>query len=253
MINDLAAVGHGLALLRPDDVATLQQGTPVRHAAIAVIAAGTGLGEGFLVWDGTGYRPQASEGGHVSFAPRDEFECGLLLALREQFGHVSYERVASGPGLVSIYQYLVRSAYAPEQATVREEQERGDPAEVIVRHGSNDSDPVCVRALDAFVAVLGAQAGNLALTVCALGGVYLAGGIAPRIVTRLKAGPFLSAFGAKGRLSHLLARMPVRVIMEPRVGVLGAAAAALAQPASISSGPARSAARAALTAATQRR
>ncbi len=227
LINDFAAVGHGLALLGPDDVETLQQGTRAERGAIAVIGAGTGLGEGFLVWDGARYRVQPSEGGHVSFAARDDFEWGLVQALRGEFGHVSYERVASGPGLVRIYHYLAASGYAPERAAVREELDRGDPGEVIVRHALNDSDPLCAQALDAFISVLGAQAGNLALTVSALGGVYLAGGIAPRIVRRLKAGPFLSSFTSKGRLSSVVAGIPVHVIVNPRVGLLGAAAAAV--------------------------
>lgn len=226
LINDFAAVGYGLALLGPDDVVTLQRGTRAERGTIAVIGAGTGLGEGFLVWDGARYRVEPSEGGHVTFAARDDFECGLLRALRSEFGHVSYERVASGPGLVRIYHYLARSGYAAEQPAVRQEQERGDPAEVIVRHALDDSDGLCAKALDAFISVLGAQAGNLALTVCALGGVYLAGGIAPRIVAKLKAGPFLSSFSSKGRLFPLLARIPVHVILNPRVGLLGAAAAA---------------------------
>ena len=226
LINDLAAVGHGIGLLGAADLETLQPGEAVQHGAIAVIGAGTGLGEGFLVWDGSRYRVQASEGGHVDFAPRDDLEWRLFQALRGELAHVSYERVASGPGLVNIYRHLRAAGLIPEASAVRAEAEREDPAAVIVRHALADADALCSKALDVFVSVLGAQAGNLALTVLALGGVYLAGGIAPRIVAQLKAGPFLPSFRSKGRLSGLLTRMPVRVIMNPNVGLLGAAAVA---------------------------
>ncbi|HEU5260448.1 MAG TPA: glucokinase [Gemmatimonadales bacterium] len=226
LINDFAAVGHGIGLLGAADVETLQPGEPVQHGVIAVIGAGTGLGEGFLVWDGSRYRVQASEGGHVDFAPRDDLEWRLFQTLRGELAHVSYERVASGPGLVDIYRHLRATGLIPEASAVRAEAEREDPAAVIVRYALADADALCAKALDVFVSVLGAQAGNLALTVLALGGVYLAGGIAPRIVARLKAGPFLQSFRSKGRLSGLLTRMPVRVIMNPNVGLLGAAAVA---------------------------
>jgi len=226
LINDFSAVGYGLARLGPGDLETLQPGEPVEHGVIAVIGAGTGLGEGFLVWDGARYRVEPSEGGHVDFAPRDDLEWRLLQSLRRKFEHVSYELVASGPGLVNIYRVLAATGLIPEGAAVRQEMDRGDAAAVIMRHALADSDALCAQALDVFISVLGAQTGNLALTVLALGGVYVAGGIAPRIIPKLKAGSFLSSFRSKGRLSDVVARVPVHVVMNPSVGLLGAAAVA---------------------------
>ena len=228
LINDFEAVGHGLLLLQDSDLVTLQPGEPPEHGPIAVIGAGTGLGEGYLVWDRSVYRVHSSEGGHATFAAQGPIEWQLCAYLAERFGHVSYERVLSGPGLVNIYQYLAAAAEAAPAAPMLEEMRREDPAAVISRHGLAGSDPLAVSALDLFVSVYGAQAGNLALTILASGGVYLAGGIAPRVVEKLKSGAFLSAFRRKGRLSELLARVPVHVIMNPDVGLLGAAAVAAA-------------------------
>jgi glucokinase len=162
----------------------------------------------------------------VDFAPRDEPEWRLFQSLGGDLEHVSYERVASGPGLVNIYRWLAGTGVLPETARIQEELEREEAAAVIVRHALAGTDGLCSKALDMFMSVLGAQAGNLALTVLALGGVYLGGGIAPRIVARLKSGPFLVSFRSKGRLSGLVARVPVRVIMNADVGLLGAAAVA---------------------------
>ena len=226
IINDFDAIGHGLALLRPNDFATIQRGKPIVHGNIALIGAGTGLGEGFLVWDGTRYLVQASEGGHVNFAARDEVEWGLYAATRAEFEHVSYERVVSGPGLVRIYRHLVSARGATESERIRDELEREDPAAVIVRHGLSNTDPICAQAVDLFTSLLGAQAGNLALTVLATGGVYVAGGIAPRMVQKLRTGPFVSSFRDKGRLSTFVARVPVHVITNTNVGLLGAASVA---------------------------
>jgi glucokinase len=226
LINDFVAVGHGLGLLGPADLATLQPGVAAEHGVIALLGPGTGLGQGFLVWDGSRYRVQASEGGHVDFAPRDELEWRLFQFLRDELAHVSYERVTSGPGLANIYRYLAATGVLEEAAAVRGEIAQEDAAAVIVRHALAETDPLCSKALDVLTSVLGAQAGNLALTVLALGGVYLAGGIAPRVVTRLKEGPFVPSFRCKGRLSELLSRVPVWVVMNPNVGLLGAAAVA---------------------------
>ena len=226
IINDFVAVGHGIGLLGPSDLATLQEGSPAPRGPIALLGAGTGLGQGFLLWEGDHYRVQPSEGGHGDFAPRGKAQAGLLEFLRRQFDRVSWERLLSGRGMVNGYRYLLASAAAPEQATVRAEMEKEDPASVITRHGLARTDCLSDRALELFCEILGAQAGNLALTVVATGGVYLAGGIAPRIVERLKDGPFLTAFRDKGRMSDLLSRIPVHVIMNPNVGLLGAAAVA---------------------------
>jgi glucokinase len=226
IINDFVAVGYGIELLGPSDLVTLQEGRPEPQGPIALIGAGTGLGQGFLLWEGDHYRVLPSEGGHGDYAPRGKLQAGLLQFLDRQFDRVSWERLLSGPGLVNTYRYLHASAAAPEQATVRAEMEKEDPAAVIARHALARTDCLSDRALDLFCEIFGAQAGNLALTVVATGGVYLAGGIAPRIVERLKSGPFLTAFRDKGRLSELLARIPVHVIMNPNGALLGAAAVA---------------------------
>jgi glucokinase len=226
IINDFVAVGHGVESLGPSDLATLQGGKPEPQGPIAVMGAGTGLGQGFLIWERDHYRVLASEAGHGDFASRGALQAGLLQFLAQQFGRVSWERLLSGPGLVNAYRYLLASAVAPEQETVRSEMEQEDPAAVIVRHALADTDCLSDRALDLFCEILGAQAGNLALAVVASGGVYLAGGIAPRIVERLRSGPFLKAFRDKGRLSELLSRIPLHVIINPNVALLGAAAVA---------------------------
>jgi glucokinase len=226
IINDFVAVGYGVESLGPSDLATLQEGRPEPQGPIALIGAGTGLGQGFLVWERDHYRVLASEGGHGDFAPRGVQQAGLLDFLEREFHRVSWERLLSGPGMVNTYRYLLASAVAPEQATVRTEMGQEDPAAVIVRQALAGTDCLSDRALDLFCEILGAQAGNLALTVVATGGVYLAGGIAPRIVERLRSGPFLEAFRDKGRLSELLSRVPVHVIVNPNVALLGAAAVA---------------------------
>ena len=226
IINDFDAAGHGVGRLGPTDLVTLQPGRPAEHGAIALIGAGTGLGEGFLAWDGVRYRVHASEGGHVNFAARDALEWGLRGTLMDEFGHVSYERILSGAGLSRLYGHLAATGFAPEHPGVRREMERDDPAAVISRHGLAGDDPLSVKALDIFTSVYGSQAGNLALTVLATGGVYVAGGIAPRIIAKLRDGTFMTAFRGKGRLSGLAARIPVHVIVSPDVGLLGAAVAA---------------------------
>ena len=226
IMNDFVAIGYGIALLQPSDLATLQEGTPTPQGAIALMGAGTGLGQGFLIWDRDHYRVLPSEGGHSDYAPRGNLEAGLLLFLEGQFHRVSWERLLSGAGLVNIYRYLLASGVAPEQESVREEMRTQDPASVITRHALAGTDCLSDRAVELFCETMGAQAGNLALTVAARGGVYLGGGIAPRIVQRLQSGVFMKAFLDKGRLSELLSQIPVHVIVNPSVGLLGAAAVA---------------------------
>ncbi len=226
LINDFVAVGYGIPLLQATDLATLQTGARAETGTIALIGAGTGLGQGFLVWEGDRYRVLPSEGGHADFAPRGALEAGLLGFLETEFHRVSWERLLSGAGLVNIYRYLAASGAAPERSEVRDEMKREDPAAVISRHGLAHSDALSDRTLDLFCGILGAQAGNLALTVVAKGGVYLAGGIVPRIADRLLSGCFMTTFLDKGRLSDLLALVPVHVILNPSVGLLGAAVTA---------------------------
>ena len=226
IINDFVAIGYGIEFLVPTDLATLQAGSPAAHGPIALIGAGTGLGQGFLLWNGDHYLVLASEGGHADFAPRGKLQNGLLQFLSQEFGRVSWERLLSGRGIGNAYRYLRASGVAPEGETVRDEMEREDAAVVITRHALAGTDCLSDRALGLFCEILGAQAGNLALTVVSTGGVYLAGGIAPRITERLKGGEFLAAFRDKGRLSELVSRIPVHVITNPYVGLLGAAAVA---------------------------
>ncbi len=230
LINDFTAAGHGIALLGAQDVETLQEGEPKAGAPIALVGAGTGLGEGFLTWSGDCYEVHASEGGHGGFAPRGELQAALYTFLEREHGRVSSERVLSGRGIVAVYRFLVTAGTFSESPMVCDEMEREDPAAVITRHGLAGSDAICRAALDLFIDVLGAEAGDLALTVLARGGVYLGGGIAPRIVALLRQGGFVRAFRDKGRMSPYLARVPVHVIVNTQVGLLGAAAVAAALP-----------------------
>ncbi|MBX6332072.1 MAG: glucokinase [Gemmatimonadaceae bacterium] len=226
LVNDLDAIAYGVARLGPADLVCLQAGERREHGVIALIGAGTGLGQAFLVWDGVRYRPCPSEGGHVTFAPRTDLERALQAALAAELGHVSFERVLSGPGLVNIYRFLAARDGARENPAVRDAI-AAEGGKAVSRYGLRGEDPLCAAALDLFAGVYGAQAGNLALTVLATGGVYVVGGIAPAIVEKLSEGRFMSAFRDKGRMGALLEKIPVHVVMNPRVGLLGAAVAAL--------------------------
>jgi glucokinase len=223
LINDLVANAHGIALLRGKDFVTLNKGARNARGNQALISAGTGLGEAGMLWDGRSHRPFASEGGHVDFAPRNRLEGELLDYLMKRHGRVSCERIVSGPGLVNAYRFFRDRGQGREPAWLAEELRVGDPAAVISQRALDGKSPVCVQALDLFVSVYGAQAGNLALTMMATGGVYLGGGIAPKILPKLKEPAFMNAFTAKGRLSPLLREIPVRVIMNPKTALLGAA------------------------------
>ena len=225
LLNDLDAIARGIARLDSRDMITLQAGAPDEHGVLALIGAGTGLGEAFVVREGRRVRTRASEGGHAGFAPRTPVERELLAWLASDFKHVSSERVISGPGLEHIYRFLAMRSPEREQHTVHEAVVT-EGAAAISRHGLDGSDALCAEALDVFVGAYGAQAGNLALTVLATGGVYVVGGIAPAIVKKLVDGTFLAAFRDKGRLSEMMQRMPVRVVMNDDVGLYGAAIAA---------------------------
>ncbi len=226
LLNDLEAIARAAPLLGSEDLHTLNAGTPDPEGALAVIAPGTGLGEAFLTREGSGYRAHPSEGGHADFAPTDELQLGLLRHLLDRFGHASYERVCSGRGLPNVYGYLKEIGHAEEPPWLAEKLAAAeDPTPIIVEAASDPEVPreLCVAALDVFVCVLGAQAGNLALTVVATGGVFLGGGIPPRILPFLERGCFMEAFGRKGRFSELLGRVPVHVILNPKVALVGAA------------------------------
>jgi glucokinase len=213
LINDFAAIGEAIPLLATGDLASLQTGVRNPTGPIALIGAGTGLGEGFLFHDGNGYRVCESEGGHATFAARTEREWRVYSFLETRVGPVSWERVLSGPGLVAVYDCLSETSSGEE------------PAAISAR-GLAGTDPVAAETLDLFAAAYGAQAGNLALTVLATGGVYIAGGIAPKLIAKLRDDTFMAAFRSKGELEPFLARVPVDVIMNPDAGLLGAAAVA---------------------------
>jgi len=232
LLNDLVATATCVPHLDEDDLHTLSAGEELAGGAIAVIAPGTGLGEAFLTWHDDHYVAHATEGGHTDFAPNDEIQDGLLRYLREQHGHVSYERVCCGMGLPDIYTYLKSIGYAKEPDWLRERLSGAEDPNPIIVEAAMDTDrlcPLCRAVLDVFVSVLGAEAGNLALKVLATGGVYLGGGIPPRILPILEGDTFIDAFLGKGRLAPMLARVPVRVILNPDAALLGAAYYGLAQ------------------------
>ena len=243
LINDLEANGYGVAELAPEQIYTLAEGDPSQIGNRALIAAGTGLGQGLLIWNGRTHVPYPSEGGHADYAPRNEDEIDLLRFLKEKYnGRVSFERVVAGMGLTSIYEFLrdVRGMEEPK-SLAEKIAAAGDPNSVITEMALSAKSEICVKAMDMFVSAYGAEAGNLALKVLSVGGLYVGGGIAPRIIEKLKDGTFMKAFTDKGRLSQLLINMPVRIILEPRAAQLGAAAYAEARAAELSGVSARAA------------
>ena len=230
LLNDLEATAYAVPFLESDDLHTLNEGEPAHGGAIAIVAPGTGLGEGYLTWDGSRYLAHPSEGGHSDFAPHAPFATELLRYLQDRFDHVSCERVCSGQGIPNIYAYLRDSGHADEPAWLAERLAAADDPTPVIANTALDREkscPLCVATLDAFVSILGAEAGNLAIKVLATGGVYLGGGIPPRILPALEKGQFIETFQRKGRLSDLMARMPVHVILNPKVALLGAACHAL--------------------------
>ena len=229
LLNDLAAIAYGMVNLKPAEFVVLHPAeNPPAHGNIAVIAAGTGLGESSLVWEGDKYYAVASEGGHADFAPHNAEQIELLRSLAAEFGHVSYERVLSGPGLWNVYQFLRRESHVEEPAWLSAQIAVGDASAAVSEAAIAGRDPVCVQALTMFCDIYGSEAANLALKVLALGGVYLGGGIAPIILPMLTNGTFVRGFLAKGRLNEILKRMEVRVSLNPAAGLLGAAHVAAA-------------------------
>lgn len=223
LLNDIEAFSHGLAALEDDDVVVLNTGAAGAQGNRAVIAAGTGLGEAGLFWDGRRHHPFATEGGHTDFAPTDELQFGLLRFLQERHGRVSWERVVSGPGLVNIHDYLRDVARVASPAPLPPELRSADPAATIANAALARACPLAQRALDLFVRLYGAEAGNLALKMKALGGVFVGGGIAPKILSKLQEPSFLTAFSSKGRMRTLVEAMPVKVVLRDDTGLLGAA------------------------------
>jgi glucokinase len=230
LINDLEANAQGIAVLKPTDFLTLNAGEPNADGNAALISAGTGLGEAGLYWDGREYRSIASEGGHGDFAPRTELEIDLLRYLMARFGRVSWERVLSGPGLYNIYKFLRDTGRGTEPDWLSTEIQHQNPPSVIAQAALAKKSTLCELTLDLFIAIYGAEAGNLALTMKATGGVFLGGGIAPKIIDRINdSTTFMDAFIAKGRMTSFLKAMPVRIILNDKTALLGAAIAAKSQ------------------------
>jgi glucokinase len=231
LVNDLVATASSIPHLQPDELHELNPGKADPHGTIGVLAPGTGLGEAYLVWDGTRHRPLPSEGGHCSFAPRDQTEIDLLTFLSQRFDHISYERVCSGSGIQNLYSFFRHrdpDEELPDVAAAIDAAE--DPTPIIVESATSDTDhsPVCRRTVRLFVSILGGEAGNLALKLLSTGGIYLGGGIPPRIVPLLDKPLFLSTYTHKGRFGELTKSIPVRVILRPDAALIGAAAEACA-------------------------
>jgi glucokinase len=227
LINDLEANAWGIGGLSPQDLIPLNQVAP-SVGNQAVIAPGTGLGEAGLYWNGHEHQVFACEGGHADFAPRGNLQIELLQFLESRYGHVSYERVLSGPGLVNVYEFLRGKGYADEPAGFAAQLEQGDKAAVISCAALDGSNRLAEQALDLWVSVYGAEAGNLALKAMATGGIFLSGGITPKILPKLSGPLFMRAFLEKGRLRTLLETIPVKVITNDKAGLLGAARCAAA-------------------------
>jgi glucokinase len=227
VLNDLESTAYGLSALLQTDLAPLQAGSGSHAGNQCVIAPGTGLGEAGLFWDGTRHTPWACEGGHADFAPTDELQHDLLIFLRREYGSVSFERVVSGMGIANIYRFLRDTGRGVETPTVASEIMEQDAAAVIDKHASDGSCPLCRSTMDLFVRALGAEASNLALKTMATGGVFLGGGIPPKILPLLRRPLFLESFLNKGRLRPLLETMPINVVLNDETALLGSAKNAL--------------------------
>jgi len=225
LLNDLEATAYGITALRPDQLVTLNEGKQRSSGNRALIAAGTGLGEAILFPTATGYHVSASEGGHADYAPRNDREIEFFRYLAKQYGRVSYERVISGPGLRNIYNFLQETDDFPEPAwLVKRLAQATDASAVIAEAALKHEADICIAALEQFISIYGAETGNFALKALATGGIYIGGGIAPKILPKFSEGGFMAAFLDKGRFSDLLADIPVQVIIEPKTALLGAAA-----------------------------
>jgi glucokinase len=221
LLNDLEATAYGIAVVPPDQVRVLNPGAAEPRGNAALIAAGTGLGEAILYWDGARHRVSASEGGHADFGPCDGAEIAILERLMARYGHVSWERIVSGPGIHDVYDVLDVPETPDVAARIRDAEDRSALITSLALAGTSAR---CARALEVFVGAYGAEAGNLALKALATGGVWVAGGIAPKIFPKLADGTFLRAFTNKGRFADWLARIPVKVILDPKTALRGAAA-----------------------------
>ncbi len=228
LLNDLEALATAVPHLEGTDLITLNDGERVEQGAIGVIAPGTGLGEAFLVWNGSRYESYPSEGGHCAFGPTTPLQLEMLNYWLPRMGHVSYERVCSGIGIPNIYTFLRETGRHEEPPWLRDQMaEATDLTPVIVRAAVTGEAEICIATLELFMEILGDQAGNLALTVLATGGIFLGGGIPPRILAQLQKGPFMKFFKDKGRFSQMMSRIPVHVIFNPKAALYGTAYDAL--------------------------
>jgi len=223
LINDFEAAAWGITVLHREHLVQIGEGKPVSDGPKAVLGAGTGLGQAILVSCNEGYRVLPTEGGHADFAPRNEEEIRLLRYLMKEFPHVSVERILSGPGLVHIYEFLLEDQNYKESVFTKQAIKKKDKAAYITRHAVQGTDELCQQAVGMFCSIYGAEAGNLALKCLAAGGVYIAGGIAPKILSILGEGGFRQAFESKGRMEKVLKRIPTYVVISPQLGLLGAA------------------------------
>lgn len=223
LLNDFAAVGFGLAELEADDVVPLNDVAPDSRGPVAILGAGTGLGEGFLVRSGLTEAFLPSEGGHADFAPRTEREIGFLRFMLRFHKRVSIERAVSGPGIGNLFRYVIDSGILPSEEVAQEVAAGGDVPEIVSRHTLAGDCPASAESMDIFLNLFGAEAGNLALKILPTGGVYIVGGVAAKNLDLLRRGAFMTAYGDKGRLSGLVRSFPVRVVVNQSVGLLGAA------------------------------
>ena len=228
LLNDLESIANAVPHLQASDVAIINEGKPEPGGAIGVIAPGTGLGEAFLIWDGQRYQAHPSEGGHASFGPTNAEQRALLSFMSKKFNHVSFERVCSGSGIPNLYEFWRQDGRYSEPSWLREKiKAANDPTPIIVESGLNKTAEICTATVQLFVDILAEEASNLALKVLATGGIFLGGGIPPRLLDLLVTDRFIAEFGSKGRFSALLQKMPLRVICNPQVALLGAAWAGL--------------------------
>jgi glucokinase len=223
LLNDLEATAWGISALTEDDLVTLQEGLPDPAGNRMVIAAGTGLGQAGLFWDGVRHLPFATEGGHCDFAPHDTLEFELLAWLQRKFGHASWERAVSGPGLVNIFGFLLDHEDVEAPQWLADEMQLKDPAAVIHKAATDATNPTCTKALTMFTRLYGSETGNQALKLMATGGVFIGGGIAPKLISWLERPEFIQAFRDKGQMQPLMDGMPVKVIMNDRTALFGPA------------------------------